>query len=148
MLWMKLNILNRKVSPLLTFLIWIQVISLVVTGLQSTLIGKDVLNISILLDALPQEKSDFLYTCAENWNHNHVPLQELYPTTCGQFVVFYIYQRCSGLTLESIIRKYFNPHAKLRNDVLVKDFVKMHNQFSAKVMDPNFISRVAKEIDF
>ena len=31
--------------------------SLVVTGLQSTLIGKDVLNISILLDALPQEKS-------------------------------------------------------------------------------------------
>ena len=62
--------------------------------------------------------------------------------------MFYIYQRCSGLTLESIIRKYFNPHAKLRNDVLVKDFVKMHYQFSAKVMDPNFINRVAKEIDF
>ena len=57
MLWMKLYILNRKVSPLHTFLIWIRVTSLVVTGLQSTLIGKDVLNISILLDALPEEKS-------------------------------------------------------------------------------------------
>ena len=62
--------------------------------------------------------------------------------------MFYIYQRCSGLTLESIIRKYFNPHAKLRNDILVRDFVKMHYKLSAKVMDPNFITRVAKEIDF
>ena len=63
--------------------------------------------------------------------------------------MFYIYQRCSGLTLEAIIRKYFNPHAKLRNDVLlVRDFVRMHYQLSAKVMDPNFRSRVAKEIEF
>ena len=36
MLWMKLYILNGKVSPLHTFLIWIRVTSLVVTGLQST----------------------------------------------------------------------------------------------------------------
>ena len=76
-----------------------------------------------------------------------MPVQELYSTTCGQFVVFYIYQRCSGLTLEAIIRKYFNPHAKLRNDVLIRSFVKMHYQLSAKVMDPNFISCVAKEIE-
>ena len=68
--------------------------------------------------------------------------------TCRQFVAFYIYQRCSGLTLESIFRKYFKPHAKIMNDVLVRDFVKMHHQFSAKVMDPNFIRRVAKEADF
>ena len=96
----------------------------------------------------PREIKDFLYTCAESWKYNHVPVQEFYSTTCGQFVVFYIYQRCSGLTLESIIRKYFNPHAKLRNGVLVRDFVKMHYKLSAKVMDPNFISRVAKEIEF
>ena len=146
MLWMKLYILNRKVFPQHTFLIWIRVTSLVVTGLQSILIGMDVLN---TFDSFgrppPREIKDFLYTCAESWNHNHVPVQELYSTTFGQFVVFYIYQRCSGLTLESIIRKYFNPYAKLRNDVLVRDFVKMHYQLSAKVMDPNFISRVAKK---
>ena len=57
LLWMKLYILNRKVSPLHTFLIWIRVTSLEYTGLQSTLIGKAVLNILILLDDLPQEKS-------------------------------------------------------------------------------------------
>ena len=65
----------------------------------------------------PREIKDFLYTCAASWNYNHVPVQELYSTTCGQFVVFYIYQRCSGLTLESILRKYFKPHAKIMNDV-------------------------------
>ena len=93
----------------------------------------------------PREIKDFLFTCAESWNYNDVPVQELYSTTCGQFVVFYIYQRCSGLTLKSILRKYFNSQAKIMNDVLVRDFVKMHYQFSAKVMDPNFIRRGAKE---
>ena len=34
------------------------------------------------------------------------------------------------------------------NDVLVRDFNKMHYQFSAKEVDPNFIRRVANEIDF
>ena len=51
----------------------------------------------------PREIKDFLNTCAESWKYNHVPIQEFYSATCGQFVVFYIYQRCSGLTLEAII---------------------------------------------
>ena len=49
--------IKQKSSPLHTFLIWIRVTSLEYTGLQSTLIGKAVLNILILLDDLPQEKS-------------------------------------------------------------------------------------------
>ena len=97
---------------------------------------------------LPREIKDVLYTYAENWNYNHVPVQELYSRTCGQFVVYYIYERCSGLTLKSILRKYFKPHEIIMNDVLVRDFVKMHYQFSAKMMGPNFMRRVAKEIDF
>ena len=79
----------------------------------------------------PREIKDFLCTYAESWNYNDVPVQELYSTTCGQFVVLYIYQRCSGLTLKSILRKYFNPQAKIMNDVSGRDFVKMHYQFSA-----------------
>ena len=119
--------IKQKSSPLLTFLIWIRDTSLECTVLQSTLIEKDFLNILTLFAyPPPREIKDFLYTCAESWNYNHVPVQELYSTTCGQFVVFYIYQRCSGLTLEFIIRKYFKPHAKIMNDVLVRDFVKMH----------------------
>ena len=71
-------------------------------------------------------------------------VQEFYTTMCGQFVVFYIYQKSQGLTLEVILRKYFSTHNKLRNDLLVRDFVKLHYHLDAKVMDLNFISRVAK----
>ena len=39
-------------------------------------------------------------------------------------------------------------HMQKMNDVLVRNFVNMHYQFSAKVMDPNFKRRVAKEVDF
>ena len=107
------------------------------------------MSMSMLLDIFPpREMKDFLYTYAESWNYNHVPVQKHHSTTYGQFVVFYICKRCSGLTLESTFQKYFNPHARIMNDVLIRDFVKMHYQFSAKVMDPNFIKRVAKEIEF
>ena len=51
------------------------------------------------LDVFPQEKQRlFVHLCKK---------LELQSCTCsricGQFVAFYVYQRCSGLTLESII---------------------------------------------
>ena len=75
---------------------------------------------------------------------NRMQVQELYTTTCGQFVVFYIYQKSRGLTLEVILRKYFGSHNKLKNDLLVRDFVKLHYHHDAKVIDSNFIRRVAR----
>ena len=104
MLWMTLYILNRKSFP-----------SAYVFNLDpSYKPGSHWVAVYIDRNGLPEyfdsfahppprEIKDFLYTCAESWNYNHVPIQELYSTTCGQFVVFYIYQRCSGLTLESIL---------------------------------------------
>ena len=83
----------------------------------------------------------FLRSYAEGWQYNHMQVQELYTTTCGRFVVFYIYQKGRGLTLEVILRKYFSTHNKLRNDLLVRDFVKLRYHHDAKVMDPNFIRR-------
>ena len=34
----------------------------------------------------------FLCSHAKGWQYNRMQVQELYTTTCGQFVVFYIYQ--------------------------------------------------------
>ena len=68
-------------------------------------------------------------------------VQELYTTTCGQFVVFYVYQTSRGLMLEVIVHKYFSSHNKLKNDLLVRDFVKLHYHHDAKVIDSNFIRR-------
>ena len=82
----------------------------------------------------------------KGWQYNGVQVQELSTTTCGQFVVFYICQKSQGLTLEVILRKYFSTHNKLRNDLLVRDFVKLHYHHDAKVMDLNFIKRNTESI--
>ena len=68
-------------------------------------------------------------------------VQELYTTTCGQFVLFYVYQKSRGLTLEVIVHEYFSSHNKLKNDLLVRDFVKLHYHHDAKVIDSKFIRR-------
>ena len=53
----------------------------------------------------PHEVVHFLRSHAKGWQYNRMQVQELYTTTCGQFVVFYIYQKSRGLTLEVILRK-------------------------------------------
>ena len=83
----------------------------------------------------PHKIVHFLRSHAKGWQYNHMEVQELYTTACGQFVVFYIYQKRLGVTLEVILRKYFSTHNKLRNDWLVRDFVKLHYHHDAKVMD-------------
>ena len=40
----------------------------------------------------PHEVVHFLRSHAKGWQYNRTQVQELYTTTCGQFVVFYIYQ--------------------------------------------------------
>ena len=92
----------------------------------------------------PYKVDCFLHSHAKGWQYNHIQVQEFYTTTCGQFVVFYIYQKSRGLTLEVILHKYFSTHNKLKNDLLVRDFVKLHYHHDAKVIDSNFIRRVAR----
>ena len=92
----------------------------------------------------PYEVEYFLCLHAKGWQYNHMQVQEIYTTTCGHFVVFYIYQKSRGLTLEVILCKYFSTHNKLRNNLLVRDFVKLHYHHDANVMDPNFIRRITK----
>ena len=89
----------------------------------------------------PYEVDRFLRSHAKRWQYNCIQVQEFYTTTCGQFVVCYIYQKSRGLTLEVILCKYFSTHYKLKNDLLVRDFVKLHY---AKVIDSNFIRYIAR----
>ena len=90
--------IKQKSFPLHTFLIWIRVTSLVVTGLQSTLIGKDVLNISILLVDLPQEKSKtFVYLCRK---------LEIQSRTRSRILFYDMWSICCVLCLSKIF--WFN----------------------------------------
>ena len=92
----------------------------------------------------PHEIDDLLCSHAKRWQYNRMQVQEIYTRRCGQFVVFYICQKSRGLTLEVILHKYFSPHNKLRNDLSVRDFVKLHYDHDADVMDPNFIRHIRK----
>ena len=56
----------------------------------------------------PHKIVHFLRSHAKGWQYNRMQVQEFYITMCGQFVVFYIYQKSLGLTLEVILRKYFS----------------------------------------
>lgn len=54
--------------------------------------------------------------------HNDVPLQSLFSTVCGQFCIFYLYCKCRGRTMKSIVNNF---HWNSRtNDVRVYNFVK------------------------
>ena len=50
-------------------------------------------------------------------------------------------KKYSELTLEVIVHEYFSSHNKLKNDLLVRDFVKLHYHHDAKVIDSKFIRR-------
>ena len=41
----------------------------------------------------PHKVDHFLCSHAKGWQYNRMQVQEIYTTTCGQFVVFYIYQK-------------------------------------------------------
>ena len=47
----------------------------------------------------PHKVVHFLCSHAKRWQYNCMQVQELYTMTCGQFVVFYIYQKSRGLML-------------------------------------------------
>ena len=92
----------------------------------------------------PHEVEHFLCSHAKGWQYNCMQVQEIYTTMYGQIVVLYIYQKSQGLMLQVILHKYFRPHNKLRNNLLVRDFVKLHYHHDAKIIDPNFIRHITK----
>ena len=77
----------------------------------------------------PHEVVHFLCLHAKRLQYNRMQVQELYT-----------------MMLEVILRKYFSTHNKLRNYLLVRDFVKLHYHHDAKVMDLNFIRQNKENI--
>ena len=60
----------------------------------------------------PHEVVHFLCSHAKGWQYNPMQVQELYTMTCGQFVVFYIYQKSQELNVRS---HYVNTLAHITN---------------------------------
>ena len=60
----------------------------------------------------PHKVVHFLCSHAKGWQYNPMEVQELYTTTCGQFVVFCIYQKSQELNVRS---HYVNTLAHITN---------------------------------
>ena len=56
------------------------------------------------------------------WKHNEKRLQSAFSSVCGQYCIYYLYYRCRGVPMPSIVNRFsFN---KARNDQFVYSFVK------------------------
>ena len=70
---------------------------------------------------------------------NNVLVQHPMTSTCGQHVLYYIWQRCRGMTMEQILKLYSDSDYLL-NDVMVNQIVKQNFALNVKVIDIQFIN--------
>jgi hypothetical protein len=79
-------------------------------------------------------KNKYTYSCRQ--------LQHDLSTVCGQYCVFYIWQRCKGKTLAEIINLFpFEKHDFLANDLMVNSAVKMAFKIDEQVVDKTFLKQ-------
>ena len=65
-------------------------------------------------------------------------IQHPLTTTCGQHVIFYIFQRCKNETMEQIMSCY-NERNILLNDVEITRMVNKNFQLDLKIIDIGFL---------
>ena len=86
---------------------------------------------------LPEIKT-FLKKNARRTYHNRRPLQGPWTAVCGQYCIFFLLQRCRGLTMTKIVNLFSLD--KRDNDVLVNDFIRRHfPQLETSVFDKQFL---------
>ena len=73
-----------------------------------------------------------------NYFHNTKQLQHSLTTTCGQWTMLYIWDRCRGTTFPKFLSK-FSKRDYLLNDHIVNEAVKKLFNTSHKVIDKNFL---------
>jgi len=61
--------------------------------------------------------------CGRAYRYNPYMIQPLFSVSCAQFCIFYLVQRCKGISFQSVI-KMFDINNLEYNEILVKNFVK------------------------
>ena len=88
---------------------------------------------------LPQLKS-FLKKNATSTTYNQRPLQGPLSAVCGQYTIFFLLNRCRGLSLTKIISLFSSD--KMDNDFSVNEFIREHfPRIKTLVYDESFLVR-------
>ena len=80
----------------------------------------------------------FMENNAERWKMNTLQLQSAFSNVCGHYCVFILLHLVRGLSLHTIIRRYFDSSNHHQNDLTVKRWFK--NQYGTvykHVFNPN-----------
>jgi len=94
---------------------------------------------------LPKFKS-FLNKQCHDWQYNNKQLQAPLTATCGQYCIYFLYQRSRGMPLQKILNSFGNDGFK--NDEMVTNFVNKTFGTKTNVIDVEFIvNQVCKALN-
>ena len=83
--------------------------------------------------------------CIE-WQYSVKQLQSPLTTTCGQYCIYFLHQRCRGKSMETILKRFSDDYAS--NDQFVKNFVNKVYDRNTKAVDVDYIvDQVASVLD-
>ena len=85
---------------------------------------------------IPSPFCDFI---GQPYKQNTKIIQSPLNTTCGQHVIYYIYQRCRNISMEKILDKYSITDLHL-NDVLVNQIVNQNFGLQLPLVNEEFIN--------
>lgn len=68
---------------------------------------------------------EFLNAHTVKWSQNSQPVQSVFSEKCGYFCLYFLYQKCRGVPLLTLLRP-FSPYRLLHNDVWVTRWYNRH----------------------
>lgn len=94
--------------------------------------------------------NELKYYLGCNYVYNDLQIQHPFSSVCGQHVIFYIIQRCNGVSLKQIqeIFKYCStPKKYLLHDIIVNTAVERYFNIDLSVFDFKYLSEQMGDID-
>lgn len=92
------------------------------------------------------KKHRFKSFLKNNYTFNSKTLQHPLSSTCGQWCIFFILEKCKGKTLPQIVSK-FDENWPLVNDTVMNEIIKKVFKTKSKVINKSFIkSQIARRM--
>lgn len=96
------------------------------------------------------QHNEIKYHLGPDYIYNEMQIQHPFSSVCGQHVIFYIIQRCNGLSLKQIqqIFEYTSsPKKYLLHDIIVNTAVERYFNVNLSVFDFEYLSQELGAID-
>ena len=74
-----------------------------------------------------------------NWLENTIELQGPLSTTCGQYCLYYLSERCAGRDMKEIVNDFSCTRDEIENDDMINDYVNSVYNTQLDIYDEKFI---------